>query len=82
MVWRVLREIPYGNTVSYRWVAEQIGRPLAFRAVGMACGRNPVPIIIPCHRVIGSNGNLRGFSAGVNIKRRLLEIEGIETMSN
>jgi methylated-DNA-[protein]-cysteine S-methyltransferase len=74
-VWETTRLIPYGETRSYRWVAEQIKRPLAVRAVGQALSRNPSLIIIPCHRVIASNGNLGGFSSGLEIKKQLLKIE-------
>ena len=69
--------IPFGRTVSYSEVASQIGQPLAKRAVGSAVGRNPVPIIVPCHRVVAKNGKLGGFSAGLEIKRALLNIEGV-----
>lgn len=70
-----LREIPYGETRSYRDIAEQIGNPKAVRAVGGANGSNPIPIIIPCHRVIGSNGTLTGFGGGLDNKRFLLDLE-------
>lgn len=75
-VWRTLQTIPYGRTWSYGELARRIGRPEASRAVGAANGRNPIPIIIPCHRVIGSNGALTGFGGGLPIKRRLLSLEG------
>ena len=75
-VWNALRGIPYGELRSYRDVAVAIGRPAAVRAVGAANGRNPVPIIVPCHRVIGSNGTLTGFGGGLETKRRLLALEG------
>jgi methylated-DNA-[protein]-cysteine S-methyltransferase len=74
-VWDTLRQIPYGNTWSYADLARRIGRPDAVRAVGAANGRNPLPIIIPCHRVIGSNGQLVGFGGGIPLKRWLLELE-------
>ncbi|MFF0147841.1 methylated-DNA-[protein]-cysteine S-methyltransferase [Amycolatopsis sulphurea] len=74
-VWRELTRIPYGETITYRELAEQIGKPGAFRAVGLANGRNPVSIVVPCHRVIGSNGDLTGYGGGVARKRRLLELE-------
>jgi O-6-methylguanine DNA methyltransferase len=74
-VWRVLQQIPYGQTRSYAWVARQIGSPRATRAVGIACGANPVPILVPCHRVVRSDGSLGGFSAGVGWKARLLALE-------
>lgn len=76
-VWQEARSIPYGETVSYRRIAEKIGKPKATRAVGGALGKNPLPIIIPCHRVIGINGDLTGFSSGLDVKKRLLEIEGV-----
>lgn len=74
-VWAALLTIPYGETRSYIQVARQIGRPDAVRAVGAANGCNPIPIIVPCHRVIGANGRLVGFAAGLGIKARLLELE-------
>lgn len=70
-----LRQIPYGTTASYRDIAERIGRPKAVRAVGAANGRNPLPIIIPCHRVIGSSGDLTGFGGGLPTKKALLRLE-------
>ena len=70
-----LREIPYGETRSYADIAEQIGRPRAVRAVGAANGRNPLPILIPCHRVVGSDGSLTGFGGGLEVKRQLLALE-------
>ncbi len=77
LVWRELLNIPYGETRSYKQVAENVGCPRASRAVGQANGRNPIPIIIPCHRVINSNGSLGGYSGGIDVKKRLLVIEGI-----
>ncbi|MEQ8954610.1 MAG: methylated-DNA--[protein]-cysteine S-methyltransferase [Gammaproteobacteria bacterium] len=74
-VWDALREIPYGETWSYGELAGHIGRPKASRAVGAANGLNPIPIIIPCHRVIGSNGKLTGFGGGLDTKRFLLQLE-------
>lgn len=74
-VWRTLQRIPYGQTRSYADIARSIGRPTATRAVGAANGANPIPIIIPCHRVIGSNGSLTGFGGGMGVKRRLLDLE-------
>lgn len=74
-IWEVTRSIPYGETRSYKWVADRIDAPASYRAAGQALKRNPLPIIIPCHRVIGSSGNLCGFSASVSWKKRLLEIE-------
>lgn len=76
-VWSELGSIPFGTTTSYKYVAEKIGNPKGCRAVGGAIGKNPIPIIIPCHRVIGTNGSLTGFSGGLDIKRYLLNIEGI-----
>ncbi len=75
-VWRALREIPYGETRSYGQIAARIGRPKAARAVGRACGKNPVALVVPCHRVIASDGSLGGFSSGLAIKKALLEREG------
>lgn len=74
-VWQTLQKIPYGTVASYRWVAEQIGNPKAVRAVGGANGKNPLPIVIPCHRVIGANGALTGFGGGLDIKQRLIDLE-------
>ena len=74
-VWEITRLIPYGETRSYAWVAEQIKRPKAMRAVGQALGKNPLPIIVPCHRVVASGGKLGGFSGGVKMKRYLLSLE-------
>ncbi|MEW6002493.1 MAG: methylated-DNA--[protein]-cysteine S-methyltransferase [Nitrospirota bacterium] len=74
-VWLALKDIPCGETRTYKWLAEKIGKPTSYRAVGQALSRNPVPIILPCHRIIESDGSLGGYSAGVDIKRRLLEIE-------
>ncbi len=68
-------EIPYGECRSYKWVAEQIGQPRAARAVGMANNKNLLAPVIPCHRVIGSNGALTGYASGIHIKRQLLEME-------
>ena len=76
-VWEATRLIPYGETRSYRWVAEQIEKPKALRAVGQALGKNPLPIIVPCHRVLASNGQLGGFTGGIDMKRRLLHLEGV-----
>jgi methylated-DNA-[protein]-cysteine S-methyltransferase len=74
-VWRALVEIPYGETTSYGELARRIGQPTASRAVGLANGSNPISIVIPCHRVIGSNGSLTGYGGGLPIKERLLELE-------
>jgi methylated-DNA-[protein]-cysteine S-methyltransferase len=76
-VWAELQRIPYGTTISYRELARRIGNPRASRAVGLANGANPLPIVIPCHRVIGSNGALVGYGGGLSIKERLLELEGV-----
>lgn len=77
-VWTALREIPFGETISYGVLAKRIGKPSASRAVGAANGANPLPIIVPCHRVIGANNSLTGFGGGVETKRFLLEHEGAE----
>jgi methylated-DNA-[protein]-cysteine S-methyltransferase len=74
-VWRELARIPYGVTISYGELARRIEQPLAVRAVGAANGRNPLPIVLPCHRVIGSNGSLTGFGGGLPTKRYLLSLE-------
>jgi methylated-DNA-[protein]-cysteine S-methyltransferase len=74
-VWLALKEIPYGETRTYKWLAEKIGKPGACRAVGQALSRNPLPILLPCHRIIESDGTIGGYSSGIDIKRRLLEIE-------
>jgi methylated-DNA-[protein]-cysteine S-methyltransferase len=74
-VWAALREIPYGQTRSYGELAEQIGRPGAARAVGLANGRNPIGIIVPCHRVVGATGSLTGYGGGLERKQYLLEFE-------
>ncbi len=75
-VWAALREIPHGGTLSYRALAQNIGRPKAHRAVGSANGRNPLAIVIPCHRVIASDGSLAGYAGGVARKAQLLTLEG------
>ncbi len=74
-VWAELRSIPYGQTISYGELARRVGRPRAARAVGAANGANPIPIIVPCHRVIGADGSLTGFGGGLAIKARLLALE-------
>ncbi len=74
-VWQELRRIPYGTTISYGELARRIGKPQAMRAVGAANGRNPLPIVVPCHRVIGADGSLTGFGGGLPIKRHLLDLE-------
>jgi methylated-DNA-[protein]-cysteine S-methyltransferase len=75
-VWFALATIPYGETVSYAQLAGRVGRPSAMRAVGAANGRNPLPIVLPCHRVIGADGSLTGFGGGLPTKQFLLELEG------
>ena len=75
-VWHELARIPFGATISYAQLAQRIGKPEAVRAVGAANGRNPLPIVLPCHRVIGADGSLTGFSGGLPTKRFLLELEG------
>lgn len=74
-VWTLLPEIPFGETRSYKWVAEKSGNPSAVRAVGRALSKNPFPIVVPCHRVIESDGSIGGYSSGVDVKRRLLDME-------
>jgi len=74
-VWQALQAIPYGETRSYKQVAEQIGNPKASRAIGMANNKNPIFIVIPCHRVIGANGSLVGFGGGLKLKQQLLTLE-------
>ena len=75
LVWEATRLIPYGETRSYGWVAKQIGKPHAARAVGQALGKNPFLIIVPCHRVIAGDGTLGGFGGGLEMKQTLLEME-------
>jgi|AntAceMinimDraft_17_1070374.scaffolds.fasta_scaffold03994_1 methylated-DNA-[protein]-cysteine S-methyltransferase len=75
-VWNELKKIPYGKTISYQELAHRVGNSNASRAVGNANGKNPIPIIIPCHRVIRKSGDLGDFGGGINIKRKLLELEG------
>jgi O-6-methylguanine DNA methyltransferase len=74
--WRALLAIPYGETRTYADIARAVGRPQGFRAVGMANNRNPVAIVVPCHRVIASDGTLCGYGGGLEVKRKLLELEG------
>lgn len=74
--WQALLEIPYGKTVSYADIAQAVGSPKAFRAVGMANHHNPIPIVVPCHRVIASSGGLCGYGGGLGIKEKLLRLEG------
>lgn len=75
-VWRAITRIPYGRVRSYQWVAMRVGGKQYARAVGMALGANPVPIVVPCHRIISHDGSLGGFSCGLPLKRRLLSLEG------
>ena len=75
-IWELLRAIPYGQTQTYKQIAEKAGNPGAARAVGLACNKNPIALLIPCHRVIGSNGALTGYRGGLDVKRALLELEG------
>ena len=81
-VWKALTEIPYGETRSYKDIAISIGNEKACRAVGMANNKNPIPIIIPCHRVIGANKKLVGYAGGLDLKERLLDLEGISIQKN
>ncbi|MGY0400326.1 MAG: methylated-DNA--[protein]-cysteine S-methyltransferase [Ostreibacterium sp.] len=74
-VWQALQTIPYGQTRSYKQIAEQIGNPDAARAIGMANNRNPIPLIIPCHRVISSDGSLTGYAYGLALKQQLIQLE-------
>ena len=76
-VWRALLDIPYGKAISYRELARRVDRPKGFQAVGQANGKNPLPILIPCHRVIAADGSLGGYSGGLDRKRFLLDLEGI-----
>jgi methylated-DNA-[protein]-cysteine S-methyltransferase len=78
-VWRALLKIPFGQTKSYGDIARAINNPKGVRAVGLANGKNPIPVIVPCHRVIGSNGTLTGFGGGLPTKKWLLQHEGVET---
>lgn len=78
-VWRELQRIPYGHTRTYGAIAGAVGRPNAARAVGMANHDNPIPVVIPCHRVVGVGGKLTGFGGGLDLKRALLELEGAVT---
>ena len=77
LVWLKAKNITYGESRSYAWLASEVGKPGAARAVGQALGRNPLPIVIPCHRVLAANGFLGGFSGGMDLKRRLLRLEGL-----
>ncbi len=79
-VWAALREIPYGETRTYGEIAAQIGRPKACRAVGMANNRNPIAIVVPCHRVVGASGALVGYAAGLSVKEKLLRLEEMNNL--
>lgn len=74
-VWLLLKEVPYGETRTYKWLAERLGKPNASRAVGQALAKNPLPIVLPCHRIIESDGAIGGYAPGIDIKRRLLALE-------
>lgn len=74
-VWGLLCKIPYGKTASYKEIAKEAGSPKASRAVGLACRRNPIPVFIPCHRVVGSDGKLTGYRGGLALKKQLIELE-------
>lgn len=74
-VWRALADIPYGTVISYKELARRVDRPKGFQAVGQANGRNPLPIFLPCHRVVGADGSLTGYAGGLELKRYLLELE-------
>lgn len=74
-VWNILRNIPYGKTITYKDVAEEMGKKKSFRAVGGAIGKNPILLLIPCHRVVGLNGSLTGYAGGIEIKKNLLKLE-------
>ncbi|MBO4990600.1 MAG: methylated-DNA--[protein]-cysteine S-methyltransferase [Firmicutes bacterium] len=78
-VWKALQAIPYGETATYKDIAEAVGCPRGFRAVGMANNRNPIPFVIPCHRVVGSNGTLVGYAMGLSLKQKLLDMERAAT---
>lgn len=77
MVWNELLKIPFGKTLSYKDIAKKVNKPNASRAVGNACGKNPIPIIIPCHRVVAADGKLGGYSGCIDIKKKLLKIEKV-----
>lgn len=77
-VWKSLSDIPYGETRTYAQIAQAVGNPKGFRAVGLANNKNPLPIVVPCHRVIGTGGRLVGYAAGIKVKRYLLELEGVD----
>lgn len=77
-VWQALQQVPFGTTLTYHQLAQRLGKPGAARAVGHANGRNPLAIVIPCHRLIGSDGQLRGYASGMIFKQRLLQHEGVQ----
>ena len=77
-VWHIISAIPFGEVRSYQWITDQMGQPAAVRAVGQAVGANPFPIVIPCHRVVNANGELGGFSGGIEWKKKLLAMEGTQ----
>ena len=79
-VWQAVQQIPFGTTVTYQEIARRLGTPTAARAVGHANGRNPLAILIPCHRLLGSDGQLRGYAGGISYKRRLLQHEGVQLL--
>jgi methylated-DNA-[protein]-cysteine S-methyltransferase len=81
-VWQELQRIPFGTTLTYRELAQRLGMPQAARAVGHANGRNPLAIVIPCHRLIGSDGQLRGYAGGITLKQRLLQHEGVQLLKS
>lgn len=76
-IWNILKTIPYGKTITYKEIAKKLNKPKSYRAVGSAIGHNPIPIIIPCHRVIGANNKLTGYSGGIENKIKLLKLEGV-----
>lgn len=76
-IWNILKTIPYGKTITYKEIAKKLNKPKSYRAVGHAVGHNPIPIIIPCHRVIGANNKLTGYSGGIENKIKLLKLEGV-----
>ncbi|OXS53677.1 cysteine methyltransferase [Cohnella sp. CIP 111063] len=80
-VWTGLSQIPYGKTLTYKQFSDVLGKSSAVRAVGTAIGRNPLPVVLPCHRVVGSNGTLTGFRGGLQMKRDILALEGVTSMS-
>ncbi len=76
-IWNILKTIPYGKTITYKEIAKKLNKPKSYRAVGHAIGHNPIPIIIPCHRVIGAHNKLTGYSGGIENKIKLLKLEGV-----